>query len=116
MKNLKNIFRKFSLLPALFVVMLTESVPASAQLKFSEIEQNLKNVPDSVAKMISPIIDIVLLILGLAVIASLVVAYINKRKDNNNNSNDKIIDALWTALVVILGIYAVKFFFFPAAN
>lgn len=116
MKNLKNIFQKFSLLPALFVVMLTESVPASAQLKLDQVEQNLRDVPTRVGTMIGPIIDIVLLILGLAVIASLVVAYINKRKDNNNNSNDKIIDALWTALVVILGIYAVKFFFFPTAN
>lgn len=116
MKSIKPILHKLSLIPAFIIVAAMNAIPASAQLQFNQIESELKNVPTNVGKMVGPIIDIVLLILGLAVIASLIVAYINKRKDNNSNSNDKIIDALWTALVVIIGIYAVKYFFFPNAN
>ncbi len=109
MKKLNRIFERISMLAAMFIVSLFNAVPASAQMKIDNIKTELGNVPDTIKDLINPIINIVLLILGLGVIASLIVAYINKRKDNNSNSNDKIIDALWTAMVVILGIYAVKF-------
>lgn len=117
MKNLKNIFLKAQSFIALFFVSIFSAVSAHAQdqVNISNLEQRLSNVPKDVSNMINPVINVVLLIFGLAVIASLVIAYINKRKDNNSGSNDKLIDTLWTALVVLLGIYAVKFFFFGQA-
>lgn len=116
MKTLSNLYKKAITGMAMAAASLICATHAYAQVQINELQQKLQTVPQDVSNMVGPIINIVLIILGIAVIISLVIAYIQKRKDNNSNSNDKIIDALWTALVVILGIYAVKTFFFPNAQ
>lgn len=111
MKSFKKSLHYAALLP----VLLFASMPASAQVNFDAIQGQLNSLPGQIAtNYVNPIINVILLILFLAVVVGLVIAYINKRKDNNNNSNDKIIDQLWTALIVILGIYGAKFLFIGA--
>ncbi len=100
----------FITLAVAFIVSATQKL--FAEIKIDNLEQQLSQVPQETKKIMNPIFDIVLMAIGIAAIGTLIYAYIQKRRQDNTGSNDKIIDVAWTTFIVVAIVYVIKAIFF----
>lgn len=87
---------------------------ALAQLNIQSLDKELGNVPKQIKTFINPIVNIILLIVGIIAIGVLVYGYIQKKRSNDPNSADGLVSAALNTVYVVMGIYIIKFFFFGA--
>lgn len=87
---------------------------ALAQVDFSNLSSNLEKVPKQVKDLINPIVNIIMLIVGIIAIGVLVYGYIQKKRSNDPNSADGLVSGALNTVYVVVGIYIIKFFFFGA--
>ena len=111
MKHTEHIIRNLGVTVAMLAVRAISAIPASAQVTIDTMRDRMDATPTQLKNWADPVINILLGFLFFSVVVSLVIAYVNKRKENNSNSNDKIIEALWSALIVVVGIMGAKFLF-----
>ena len=103
--------RNLGITAALLAVRAMNAIPASAQTNIESMKSQLEGTPTKMKEWVDPVINILLMIMFFSVAISLVIAYVNRRKENNTNSNDKLIEILWQALIVVVGIIGAKFIF-----
>lgn len=87
---------------------------ALAQLNIKNLDSELGKVPAEVNKLINPIVNIILLIVGVIAIGILVYGYIQKKRSNDPNSADGLVSGALNTVYVVVGIYIIKYFFFGA--
>lgn len=87
---------------------------ALAQVKIESLDSQLTQVPTQVKKFINPIVNIILLIVGVIAIGILVYGFIQKKRSNDPNSADGLVSGALNTVYVVVGIYVIKFFFFGA--
>ena len=87
---------------------------ALAQLNIKSLDSELQKVPTEVNKLINPIVNIILLIVGIIAIGILVYGFIQKKRSNDPNSADNLVSGALNTVYVVVGIYIIKFFFFGA--
>lgn len=87
---------------------------ALAQLNIKSLDSELDKVPREVNKLINPIVNIILLIVGVIAIGILVYGFIQKKRSNDPNSADGLVSGALNTVYVVVGIYIIKFFFFGA--
>lgn len=106
----KNLISK-TLSVAAATVASTQLALAGDPIKATDIEGQLNNVTSNIGKIINPIIDIVLAIVGVLAVGIIAWAFAKKKK-GDAGANDAIMDAAWTTLAVVAFIYIVRLFFF----
>lgn len=87
------------------------SIWAQTPIESNQIETQLTNVTSNIGKIVNPIINIVLAIVGIIAIGVIAWAFA-KKKRGEQGANDAIMDTAWTTLAVVAFIYVVKAFFF----
>ena len=87
---------------------------ALAQLNIKNLDSELGKVPAEVNKLINPIVNIILLIIGIIAIGVLLYGYIQKKRSNDPNSADGLVSGALNTVYVVVGVYIIKFFFFGA--
>lgn len=87
---------------------------ALAQLNIKNLDSELGKVPAEVNKLINPVVNIILLIVGVIAIGVLLYGYIQKKRSNDPNSADGLVSGALNTVYVVVGIYIIKFFFFGA--
>ena len=87
---------------------------ALAQLNIKNLDSELGKVPAEVNKLINPVVNIILLIVGVIAIGVLLYGYIQKKRTNDPNSADGLVSGALNTVYVVVGIYIIKFFFFGA--
>lgn len=87
---------------------------ALAQLNIKNLDSELGKVPDEVNKLINPIVNIILLIVGVIAIGILLYGFIQKKRSNDPNSADGLVSGALNTVYVVVGIYIIKYFFFGA--
>lgn len=87
---------------------------ALAQVTIENLDSQLTQVPTQSKKLVNPIVNIILLVVGLIAIGVFVYGYIRKKHSNDPNSGDSLVSGALNTVYVVLGIYVIKFFFFGA--
>lgn len=87
---------------------------ALAQLNIKNLDSELGKVPAEVNKLINPVVNIILLIVGVIAIGVLLYGYIQKKRTNDPNSADGLVSGALNTVYVVVGIYIIKYFFFGA--
>ena len=87
---------------------------ALAQLNIKNLDSELGKVPAEVNKLINPVVNIILLIVGVIAIGVLLYGYIQKKRSNDPNSADGLVSGALNTVYVVVGIYIIKYFFFGA--
>ncbi len=92
---------------------LTAENALAQGLTSSNIKSQLDGVTQNARDLINPIVNIVLLIVGVIALGIIAWAFAKKKK-GDAGANDAIMDAAWSTLAVVAFIYVIKLFFFGA--
>lgn len=106
----KTMKKRIKYLAASAVIAMVGVVPALAQM--NSMEQTLNKMQTTIKGWAQPIVNLVLIALGIFAVGRAVATYVSSRRSQQGGGNEELLSMIATTLIVIGFIFLVNVVFF----
>lgn len=95
-------------------VALAGAVPALAEIQASKngMEQTLNSMRTTIKGWAQPLVNLVLIALGLFAVGRAVATYVSSRRSQQGGGNEELLSMIATTLIVVGFIFLINYVFF----
>ena len=104
--------KKFNYLVSSLVLAFAGALSAFAQPK--DMVSTLNNATTTVKTWTQPLVNLILVILGLVAVGRAVATYISSRRSQSGNGNEELLNMILTTIVAVAFIFLVNVLFFKS--
>lgn len=108
----KTMKKRIKYLAASAVVAMAGVVPAMAQVQ--SMDQTLNTMQTTIKSWAQPIVNLVLIVLGVFAVGRAVATYVSARRSQQGGGNEELLSMIATTLIVVAFIFLINIIFFKS--